>query len=105
MIPFDPKKVVVQFDAYYPRWHVAVTYGPYQGGRGYLGEQLTREEAEARAKVIRAAPKLLDACRAMVKAADELMTEFVGKKRAANWGVINQAMVDAGRAIKEATNP
>ena len=49
-----------------------------------------------------AAPALLEACRDMLKAANELMTEYVSKKRAANWGVINQAMVDASAAIRAA---
>jgi hypothetical protein len=49
-----------------------------------------------------AAPELLEACKDMLKATDELMTEFISKKRAADWGVINQAMVDAGKAIAKA---
>ena len=49
-----------------------------------------------------AAPELLAACKAMMRAADELLTEFISKKRAANWQVINEAMVEAGRAIQAA---
>lgn len=49
-----------------------------------------------------ASPALLEACKDMLKAADELMTEYVSKQRAANWGVINQAMVDASAAIRAA---
>ena len=30
-----------------------------------------------------------------IAAADELMTEFISKKRACDWGVVNQAMLDA----------
>ena len=37
---------------------------------------------------------LLDAC-------NELMTEFVSKKRAADWAIINDAMVEGGKALKE----
>ena len=33
----------------------------------------------------------------LMKALDELMTEYVSKKRAANWGVINDAMVNGAR--------
>lgn len=45
---------------------------------------------------------LLSALEGMVRVADELMTEFVSKKRAADWGVINDNMVAAGRAIRDA---
>lgn len=34
-------------------------------------------------------------------AADELMSEFVSKKRAANWGVINDGLYNAERMEKE----
>ena len=47
--------------------------------------------------------ELLAACREMLKAADELMTEFISKKRACDWGIVNQAMLDAGAAIRKAT--
>lgn len=49
-----------------------------------------------------AAAEMLAACKAMLKAADELMTEFVSKKRAADWGVINEAMMAAAAAIAKA---
>jgi hypothetical protein len=45
---------------------------------------------------------LLEACRATLKAMDELMTEFVSKKRAADWGVIHGAGVAAAKAIAKA---
>jgi hypothetical protein len=45
------------------------------------------------------APEMASALREMLKAADELMTEFVSKKRAANWGVINAAMVAASALL------
>lgn len=34
-------------------------------------------------------------------AADELMTEFVSKKRAADWKVINDGLYAAGRFLRE----
>ena len=34
-----------------------------------------------------------------MKAASELMTEFISKKRAANWGVINDGLCEAGRVL------
>lgn len=49
-----------------------------------------------------AAPALLAACQAMLEAADELMTEFISKKRATDWGIVNGAMVDAANAIAKA---
>ena len=36
----------------------------------------------------------------LMNACDELMIEFVSKKRAANWGVINDAMVAGAAAIQ-----
>lgn len=36
----------------------------------------------------------------LMKACNELMTEFVSKKRAADWKLINDAMVVGGKAIK-----
>lgn len=45
---------------------------------------------------------LLAALEGMAKVVDELLTEFVSKKRAADWGVINDNMVAAGRAIRAA---
>lgn len=40
-----------------------------------------------------------EAIKGLLKACDELMTEFVSKKRAADWGVINDAMVAGAAAI------
>ena len=45
------------------------------------------------------ARRLRDAGQGTMKALDELMTEFVSKKRAADWGVINDAMVAMGKAL------
>jgi hypothetical protein len=38
----------------------------------------------------------------MFKAADEVAAEFIQKKRAAKWGIINDAYVKAERAIAKA---
>jgi len=43
---------------------------------------------------------LLEALEMALRAADELMTEFISKKRAADWGVINDGLVAAGKAIR-----
>lgn len=39
--------------------------------------------------------------RALMRACDELMTEFIGKKRAADWEVINDAMVAGGKVLND----
>jgi len=47
--------------------------------------------------------KLMDAqrgCRGALAAADELMTEFVSKKRAANWQIINDGLVAARQGLE-----
>jgi len=31
------------------------------------------------------------------KACDEMMTEFISKKRAANWGIINSALFESAK--------
>ena len=57
------------------------------------------------------APEAHEACRAeqrdtikaLMVACDELMTEFVSKKRAANWGTINDAMVAGAASIRAST--
>lgn len=59
-------------------------------------------DAKANAALIVAAHDAVAACAAMLQAADELMTEFISKKRAADWGIINGAMVDAARTIAKA---
>lgn len=46
---------------------------------------------------------LVKACKGLQKACDELLTEFVSKKRAADWALINDALVQAGLAIKSAS--
>ena len=49
-----------------------------------------------------AALAMLEALDAVLDANDELMTEYISKKRAANWGVINDAGVKARAAIAQA---
>lgn len=61
-----------------------------------------KPEREANERLIIAAPDMAKALEAMMAAVDELMTEFISKKRAANWGVINHAMVDATKALQKA---
>lgn len=51
--------------------------------------QLLREEAEA-------------AVKGAIAAANELMTEFVSKRRAADWGIINDGLLKAERFVKRA---
>lgn len=50
-----------------------------------------------------AAPALLEACEVLQEAVEELLSEFVSKKRAADWGIINDAGVKASRAIRAAS--
>ena len=38
-------------------------------------------------------------------AADELMTEFISKKRAANWGIINEGLLACGALIRALSSP
>lgn len=51
-----------------------------------------------------AAPELLEACKAMFKAADEIASEFVKKEDAADWGIINEAYMKNSAAIAKAGN-
>ena len=55
--------------------------------------------------LLSAAPDLLDAVKAMQTACDEWAAEFTQKKRAANWGIINEAYCKAERAIAKAEAP
>jgi hypothetical protein len=50
-----------------------------------------------------AAGEMKEALKGMLAAAEELLAEFASKKRAADWGVVNDAMMAASRAIKIAT--
>jgi hypothetical protein len=38
-------------------------------------------------------------------AADELMTEFISKRRAANWGVLNRGLYDAEVLLHTVRSP
>ena len=72
---------------------------PKDGTHASLAE-LSRcllDAAEARVR------ELEEAGREMMAAANELMTEFVSKRRAANWCVINDAMVRMGKALARRT--
>lgn len=68
----------------------------------YVPSDYKRKRQAANARLIAAAPKLLGAGRAMLKAADTLMDE-VTNKRATNWGVVNEAMCAMSAAIRAAT--
>lgn len=46
--------------------------------------------------------ELVGALEAMLAAENELMIEFVSKKRAAKWGIINDAGVKAAKALSKA---
>ena len=50
----------------------------------------------------KAASELLAALKDMFKAADEIAEEFIKNKRAANWGIINNAYLKADAAISKA---
>lgn len=52
--------------------------------------------------LVQAAPDLLAACKLMNDAVEELLTEYVSKKRATNWGVVNEAGVASSSAIRKA---
>jgi hypothetical protein len=45
---------------------------------------------------------LMTACGALMLAVDELLTEFVSKRRSARWGVINEALLSASAALTKA---
>jgi len=53
-------------------------------------------------RLIAAAPDLLEALRGMEKASEEIAVEFIERKRATNWAVVNDAYVAAARAIAKA---
>ena len=59
------------------------------------------KEAQANARLIAAAPDLLEALKMLQKATISLMGEAVDRK-AADWGLVNDAMVDATKAIARA---
>jgi len=66
-----------------------------------LGQvRVSRETLKADlARATRERDAARDACTKAHAACDELMTEFVSKKRAANWGVINEGMLACERQM------
>jgi len=63
-------------------------------------EQEDRERRRAHlAKLERELAAARAACAKAHAACDELMTEFVSKKRAADWGVINEGMMACEREM------
>lgn len=92
---------------------VTHTPGPWSGLRNIVGEDTTvvcsvnrpaggdPNVADANARVLAAAPELLDACNLLRAAVDTLLGELAGRK-AADWATINNALVDSGRAILKA---
>ena len=50
-------------------------------------------------KTIDHAKQLAEALKAMQKAVDEIAEEFILHRRAANWGIINDAYVATNRAL------
>lgn len=45
--------------------------------------------------------ELVDVLRQMQAALEECLAEWISKKRAANWQIINDALVNAARLIRE----
>lgn len=68
--------------------------------------EATYEDADRRAPdplpgLLREAREALEAAaKGGEAAADELMTEFISKKRAANWGIINGGLLACGTALR-----
>jgi hypothetical protein len=56
----------------------------------------------ANARLIAAAPELLEAVKAMQLACDEWAAEFTQKTREINWAVVNDAYIKASNAIAKA---
>lgn len=59
-----------------------------------MANKLSARDAE----VVRVVEQLADAV-------DELITEFISKKRAAKWGVINGALVDGAKLVHKLRKP
>lgn len=68
-----------------------------------LNDISTVEDRFYNATLIKAAPDLLEALKAMQRACDEWAAEFTQKKRAMNWGIVNDAYCKAAAAIAKAT--
>lgn len=56
-------------------------------------------EVEANARLIAQAPAMRVALKKMRAAVDELLTEFVSKKRAAKWDIIDEAVAHTARCL------
>lgn len=69
-------------------------------GLGSIAKLYVGHENDAH--LIAAAPDLLEAVRSMQKACDEWAAEFTQKKRAMDWGVVNDAYCKASAAIAKA---
>ena len=65
-------------------------------------DSTSKEERTANAQLIATAPELLEALQQMQAAVEECLAEWIGKKRAANWQIINDATFNAARLIKRA---
>ncbi len=96
------------------------TSGPWHhvmlgGGKGKPNEYSIRHEghkiatvhrftgnASANARLIATAPEMLEALKKMDLAVSSLFDEL-GKKKVADWGLINSALVECGMAIKKAS--
>jgi len=65
-----------------------------------VGEHVAASIAAEAARRVR---ELEEAGREMMTAANELMTEFVSRTRAAHWGLINDALVKMGNALARRT--
>jgi hypothetical protein len=79
-----------------------VKFGPTINDDTWGWAEIVGVNAHAHANLIAAAPDLLAALKDMFKAADEVAAEFIQKKRAAKWDIINDAYVKAERAIAKA---
>lgn len=60
-----------------------------------------REESEANARLISAAPEMLEALKQVNPMASSLMDEL-GNRKAANWGLVNDCLVAVHKAISKA---
>lgn len=75
---------------------------PFEYEAQQTHEAVVHECAAWRARteaLVGAAQLALDGCTGASKAADELMTEYVSKQRAAKWGVVNDGLVAATKGI------
>jgi hypothetical protein len=66
------------------------------------GEIIAHDCKPANARLIAAAPELLEALKQMEIAAQEIVVEFIEHKRATKWKVVNDAYIASARAIAKA---